>query len=136
MSSKKVGLTEFGSALAQELEGYVEELQDDIPTIIEKEAKTCVNNIKSYGISAGIPNGAYLKGWKTQLDERNRFGTYYTVYNPKHYRLAHLLEHGHAIVTHGKKLDKKTDPKPHLSYAEETSIKNLEASIKRRIEQG
>lgn len=132
-----VTVGEFSKAIQTQIDGYVSAVVKDIPDIVEKSAKKCVDSIKANGVVAGIPNGAYLKGWTYKVDAVNIWGSgaFCTVRNPKHYRLAHLLEHGHAIVVHGKHIDdKRTKPYPHIADAEQEAVLFLENTIKNQIE--
>ena len=51
-----------------------------------------------------------------------------TVYSPKKYQLAHLLEKGHA-----KRGGGRTKAMPHIAPAEENAVKELENDIKKAL---
>lgn len=74
--------------------------------------------------------GKYAKSWsKKKLSDSS-----YIVYNEE-YRLTHLLEHEHRIISHGKEYG-KTKPIIHIKPAEEKAIARFEELLKQEIEKG
>lgn len=68
--------------------------------------------------------GAYAKGWTLKKATKTGKGFKITVYNKDHYRLTHLLEHGHAKINGGR-----TQSHPHILLAEEAASSLFEQKI-------
>lgn len=81
-------------------------------------------------ISANAPKktGAYSKSWSIKTTKETSNSLELTVYSPKKYQLAHLLEFGHA-----KRGGGRTKAQPHIAPAEEAGIKELEDAIERAL---
>ena len=129
----KVGV--FQEIVQKEIEGYVRDLQESIPDIVEQAGKKCVQGIRAHAVMAGIPDREYAKSWKVKIIDKNAWGTFLKVYSPKKYRIAHLLEHGHTLKVHGKVVG-TVRAYPHLVYAEKEAILFLENKMKKTIEEG
>ena len=81
-------------------------------------------------IQANAPKktGAYSKSWSVKTTKETSNTLELTVYSPKKYQLAHLLEYGHA-----KRGGGRTKAQPHIAPAEEAAISQLERDIKRSL---
>lgn len=81
----------------------------------------------------------YTKDW----DYKQRTRAYnpitmtetYTVYNKKHYRLTHLLEHGHQVMRGGRKVG-QAPAFVHISPAHDFARDYLISAITRNIQNG
>lgn len=96
----KEAAKEIGDETAEIVQSHV----DTVRTGKYKESITCEE------VSTG-------KKYKTQLVVHA---------GDKMYRLSHLLENGHQVISHGKTTDTTTDAHPHFSYGEEYVDRNLE----------
>lgn len=81
-------------------------------------------------------NGEYAKSWAVKKDKRSHK---YIVHNKDHYRLTHLLEHGHLIKNQYGTWSRrfaggdKTDAIPHIKRAEENGIKILFDKLEKQL---
>lgn len=124
---------EFAAAIGDVLAEYTEEVAAAVEDAVTVTAKETVKVVRREAQSVLGGSGAYAKSWaqkkapaklKTMRFER-------VVYSkPPYYRLAHLLEHGHAKVNGGR-----VAGRPHISAAEEYAIKRLDQLTRRGIEE-
>lgn len=96
---------------------------------VDKVAKETVNELKG---SSPRKSGHYAEGWATKEGKTATRSKSAVVWNEKHYRLTHLLEHGHARVNGGRKVPAR----PHIGAAEQKAIKSFEDELRRGIEHG
>ena len=80
-----------------------------------------------------VRSGDYRKSWtyeeKTIRRGKRNFRTEMVVWNPKHYRLTHLLEKSHRIVNKYGQYG-KTIPQPHIAPAQKNAEKTFEKVFK------
>jgi len=121
---------ELSSAIAARLKVLSESTATDIEEAVMETSKGTLGIIRekaqAYGWKTYPKNLTYRKGGE-------RAGKLYsgaTIYGKNGaYRIAHLLEHGHAKVGGGR-----TRAFPHWEQGEEYAEKELIANLKRRIE--
>lgn len=97
----------------------------EMKSAVKKAGKTVKDEIKA---NAPKKTGKYASSWtaKTTLETANSL--HLTVYSPKKYQLAHLLEHGHA-----KRGGGRTKAQPHIAPAESAGMEKLESEIERAL---
>lgn len=88
------------------------DIELDVDEIIEENSKELSRNINESAKKIWGAKSKYAKDWAYKI-KKDKNGKYGVVYNKKHYRLTHLLEHGH-VVWNGRKT-KRTAPKQHIS---------------------
>lgn len=118
----------LADAVAEVLEDYGEQLNDDIKVDVEAVAAQCVKDVKQNARAAFPASRKYYKDWKATKTDETPFGVVVTVHSPRHYMLAHLLEHGHAKRTGGR-----VEGRPHIGPAEEKARESLMQKIKIKI---
>lgn len=94
------------------------ELADDAMKNAVKKTATSVK--KEISANAPKDTGAYGKSWKATKTSENSHTLKMTVHSKDHYRLAHLLEKGHA-----KRGGGRVEGKPHIAPAEENGTEML-----------
>lgn len=132
MSSARINVDQLAVEVVHELEAYRDATVDIVEYAVKKTAKETVEDIRENIKEAGIQgSGEYAKGWKAK---KTPFGKHWgyamTIYNKDKYRIAHLLEHGHAKRNGGR-----VKAYPHLKPAEELAEKNMIFYIKSGIAQ-
>lgn len=95
------------------LEAQTEQFEE----VIERASKMLVADLKA---NSPKDTGAYSKGWS----RRKLSKTHIIVHNKKHYRLTHLLEHGH-IKRNKDGTYGRTKAQPHIAAAEERILKQV-----------
>ena len=120
-------ISELSKAIEQELT-----LQQESATqAVKSAAMETAEEIKEE-VSSGAPRGRtgkYARSWRSKKTEETATSVSYVVHaNKDGYRLAHLLEFGHA-----KRGGGRTRAIPHIKTAEERGIREFENRIRRKI---
>ena len=137
--SVKVRPNELSKAILTELNNYTENVSEKANDAVEdvaKESEKKLRAVRSVGES-GTWN-RYPRTWTTKMHKRKKQRTEATVWNSRHYRLTHLLEHGH-VVRNGTGRNngrKETRKFPHIGPINDEAQKKLEEAIMEAIEKG
>ena len=97
----------------------------DMKTAVRKAGRTVKKDIQA---NAPKKTGAYSKSWTAKTTKETSESLELTVYSPKKYQIAHLLEKGHA-----KRGGGRTKAGPHIAPAEESAVKELESDIRKAL---
>ena len=126
-----IKVDKFKEECEQILDEYKAATFDNVKKAVDLTAKEAVKVTKA---RSPVRTGAYAKSWKSKITDNH--SVYYgrTVHNDKHYRLTHLLEHGHNIDGYMKFRTRKTRTKafPHIMTDDEVEkafTKNLEKEL-------
>lgn len=127
---------ELAAAVDEILSGYADNVVSAVKEETQDVAKSCVKEIKAnarrlFGAKGSNP---YANSWRSKITAENAEGVIVTVYSRK-YQLAHLLEHGHAIVRSGKMIG-RVSARPHIAPAEQNAAKELERRITLKVSGG
>ena len=121
----KVSANQLAEAVMKELDKYKGMAIECVKESAQDAAKTVQGQIKS---GAPVRTGKYAKSWKTKLTKDTPLTAEVTVYSPTQYRLAHLLEHGHA-----KRGGGRTAAQIHIAPAEQEGIEQFERELKKGL---
>lgn len=111
----------FADTLMKYLHEYTDEVSEGLEEAKEEIAKETVKVLKS---TSPKRYGKYGKAWRTK-----KIGSAQVIHVAKpHYRLAHLLEKGHA-----KRGGGRVPGRPHIAPAEEQAIKKFEERVEKVI---
>ena len=132
-SSQKISIDELTNAVMKEIETLKDVSIDSMQNAVTKTSKEAVKKLREARPAGSEKYGSwneYSKGW-TSSNENKKGGLSYgvVIHNKTHYRLAHLLEKGHALVNGGR-----TKAFPHIATVEEEAEKMLEDEIKSELE--
>lgn len=125
MASDRVKIDGMAAAIMKGLEEYAEVATSDLKASVRKAGSNVRKDIQT---NAPKKTGAYSKSWSVKTTKETSNTLELTVYSPKKYQLAHLLEYGHA-----KRGGGRTKAQPHIAPAEEAAISQLERDIKRSL---
>ena len=125
MASDRVKIDGMAAAIMKGLEEYAEVATSDLKASVRKAGSNVRKDIQA---NAPKKTGAYSKSWSVKTTKETSNSLELTVYSPKKYQLAHLLEFGHA-----KRGGGRTKAQPHIAPAEEAAIKQLESDIERAL---
>jgi len=125
MADQRVSIDRMADAIMEGLQEYADLATDEMKAAVKKSAGTVKKEI---GANAPVKTGRYAKSWRTKTTDESATKLEITVYSPKRYMLAHLLEKGHA-----KRGGGRVRAIPHIAPAEEAGIKELEERIERAL---
>lgn len=125
MASNRVKIDGMAAAIMKGLEEYAEVATSDLKASVRKAGSNVRKDIQA---NAPKKTDAYSKSWSVKTTKETSNTLELTVYSPKKYQLAHLLEYGHA-----KRGGGRTKAQPHIAPAEEAAISQLERDIKRSL---
>lgn len=103
------------------LQEYAQLADDAMKTAVKKTAASVKKEISA---NAPKDTGAYGKSWTAKKTKESSHSLEMTVHSKNRYRLAHLLEKGHA-----KRGGGRVSGKPHIAPAEEKGVQLLEHLI-------
>jgi hypothetical protein len=120
----------------------VERMADEIAKMLTEYEAAIVKNVDASGKAVADKGakqlrqtspkrtGKYAKSWGVTREDSS-FGenAKYIIHNKKHYRVAHLLEHGH-VMANGK----RTKAIPHIKPVEEQVIREYGKKVREAIE--
>lgn len=123
--ASKVRVDEMAKEIMKGLTEYADLATDSMKAAVRKAG----NEVKSQ-ISKTAPSdtGKYKKSWAVKTTKEYATALEVTVHSRNRYRIAHLLEHGHA-----KRGGGRVSARPHIAPAEEKGIKMLEDDIKKAL---
>lgn len=118
-------VADLENAIMKELQEYKQEVTDGLKQEVAEVAKECVADIKQM---APKRFGKYRRSWRATVAYEGSDDIRIVVHSVKHYRLAHLLEHGHAGP--GGTSKGSSSPIPHISIAERRAAEKLFKKVK------
>ena len=107
------------------LQEYAQLADDAMKTAVKKTAASVKKEISA---NAPKDTGSYEKSWTAKKTKESSRSLEMTVHSKNRYRLAHLLEKGHA-----KRGGGRISGKPHIAPAEENGEEMLENLIKEAL---
>jgi hypothetical protein len=126
-----ISIDHLASEIAEALATYPEDVIEQIDASSERIGKEAIKRLKQ--TSPRSPGGGdYAKSWKmTSINYYGEPAKRVVHVKAPHYRLTHLLEHGHAKANGGR-----VEGKPHIRPAEEQVIKDFVAEVEEAIKRG
>lgn len=121
-----IKIEDIAKTLEKTLEDYAQEKEEDFFAAIDAALDECDAEIKKHiKKGEGIRTGKYIKSFRVNAenDTHRHKGTWYV--NAPHYRLTHLLEHGH-LTRDGTTRTKQIK---HIEYGQKIAEKLLEKRI-------
>ena len=124
-----VKIDQLAAEIARNLAEYSQEVVEKVNISSEKVGKAAVKQLKQ---TSPKRHGNYAKSWamKTEPEVGQPHKRIVHVRAP-HYRLAHLLEYGHAKVGGGR-----VEGRPHIGPAEEEVIREFTREVEEAIKRG
>jgi len=124
-----ISINQLADEIAKGLAEYSQDVVEKVNVSSEAVGKAAVKQLKQ---TSPKRHGKYAKSWtmKTEPEVGQPHKRIVHVKAP-HYRLAHLLEKGHAKVGGGR-----VDGIPHIRPAEEMVIKEFMAEVEEAIKRG
>jgi len=124
-----VKIDQLAAEIAKGLADYSQDVVEKVNVSSEKVGKAAVKKLKQ---TSPKRYGNYAKSWtmKTEPEIGQPHKRIVHVKAP-HYRLAHLLEYGHAKVGGGR-----VEGRPHIRPAEEEVIREFTREVEEAIKRG
>lgn len=124
-----IKIDDLAKEIANELAQYGEEVVEMVDVSSEKVGKEAVKQLKA---TSPKRSGKYAKSWAMKTEKELAQPDKRIVHaRAPHYRLTHLLEHGHAKVGGGR-----VAGKPHIRPAEEMVIAEFTREVEEAIRRG
>lgn len=119
----------LAAAIEAELSQYSEKVTVKISAAVETVASEVNAEIKSH-VTFDQPTGKYVKAFRIKKFNPSRYEHSYVWHvAPPHYRLTHLLEHGHALRNGGR-----SRAFPHIIFGEQLAEKRLVELSERAVQ--
>lgn len=124
--SKSIGVSELSDAILEQLNEYKNLAVEEMNEAVKDAGDTVVKEI-----SANAPRntGKYADSWVSKETGRTTRSVTVTVHSPSQYRIAHLLEKGHA-----KRGGGRVEGRPHIEPAERKGEEQLEEDLRKALE--
>lgn len=132
----KVNVDKLSLEIIKELNAFTQVTDEAVKKAVTETAKETVKNIRrnaeaEYPTGRGASTGAYAKSWAYKRDPtlKGKWKYSLVVYSKApYYRLAHLLEKGHAKVNGGRVIGR-----PHIAPAAEIAQTYLVEKIRQNM---
>ncbi len=126
-----MSVEDFALAVNEAMKEFQQSVDYDIVYVTQKVADEAAQNVKRYIKSSGIKGtGKYRRSIKARNIKDSPLSKKSVVYADKpHYRLTHLLEHGHAKLNGGR-----TKAYAHWEPAEREAIEDFISELREAIE--
>ena len=122
--SSKISVDDLGDAIMEQLDEYKDLAVDDMKKAVKSAGKTVKEEIAKNAPGSG----RYAASWVSRTTAESSSAIEVTVHSPKRYRIAHLLEKGHAKRNGGR-----TRAFPHIAPAEEKGEEQLMGDIEKAL---
>ena len=128
------------SGISDELVEILNEFVDEEEKIIQKVFKQTAEDTKDMIKGTSPGSGEYASGWEVKTEASGMLGgdVLYTVCNPRHYQLTHVLEKGHVVKNQfgtptrpGRK--KRTKAIRHIKPAEQWGNQELIERLRAKL---
>ena len=124
-----INVDELAAEIARELAQFSQEVVEKVNVSSDKVGKAAVKQLKQ---TSPKRYGKYAKSWTMKTEKAIGQPDLRIIHaKAPHYRLTHLLEHGHAKVGGGR-----VEGKPHIRPAEEEVIREFTAAVEEAIKRG
>jgi len=123
-----IRVDQLASEIARTVREYTDAVSEGVAEVVDETAEQCKKELQA---SSPKKSGKYAKAWTVKKEGRHRYVKRTIHVKAPHYRLAHLLEKGHAKVNGGR-----VAGIPHIAPAEAKYNKLLEERIIDVVERG
>ena len=123
-----VNIDQLAAEIAKGLAEYSQDVVEKVNVSSAKISKAAVQQLKT---TSPKRYGKYAKSWAVKTEPAAGQPNTQIIHNKDHYRLTHLLEHGHAKAGGGR-----VEGKPHIRPAEEMVIQEFMADVEEAIKRG
>lgn len=125
--NKRTTIDGMAKAIAAELDAFALDAQEATTEAVNETAAGALNAVKAKAKTYGW-TGPYYKSLKVRKAARGLNVTAYVYAEAPHYRLVHLLEHGHRAVN-----GSMVKARPHFEAGQEFIDENIERIFKEKL---
>lgn len=129
----KIEPSQLQTAITDIISKYTQEVGKGTKEDVLSSGKACVEMVQAGIDAAGIGGKTYRKSFKSTTTKDTAYMTTVEIHSPKHYRLTHLLEHGHVVKNKKGEVIGASKAFPHLAPAEKEASDLLVKKIKLTI---
>lgn len=125
----KIKPEQLQSVIQQMLHEIPQKCDNAIDRAIDKVSKDAVKELKASSPvkDGGANSGRYAKGWAVKKVKGSA-----VIYNKTDPGLTHLLENGHDVISHGKKVGHYSGEK-HIKPVEEKVIEDMTEEVEKEL---
>lgn len=125
-----IKISQLASTIEKELTLQQKTSTEAVKKAAHDSAREIKDDVQKHApVGKGPKKGTYAKSWRTKKTDETMTSVSYVVHaGPSGYRLAHLLEFGHA-----KRGGGRVAAQPHIKTAETRGIRQFEEKIRRNI---
>ncbi len=123
-----IDIDQLAAEIAKGLADYSQDVVKKVNVSSERVGKGAVKKLKAVKFKTG---GEYSKSWRLKTEPEVGQPNKQIIHNKDHYRLTHLLEHGHAKVGGGR-----VEGIPHIRPVEEEVISDFVKEVEEAIRNG
>jgi hypothetical protein len=124
-----ININKLAAEITESLKVFTTEVVEAADEAGERIGKEAVKKLK---ISSPRDSGFYAKSWSLKTIKKTGVPDVNIIHvKAPHYRLAHLLEHGHSLRSGGR-----TKAQPHIAPVEEEAAQEYINAVKDAIERG
>ena len=124
-----IKIDDLADAVKEQLEEYKDLATEDMKTAMKETGNEVRDRIRNTApVRKGPGGGTYAKSWVSKVTSEGPLSIHVTVHSPSRYRIAHLLEKGHA-----KRGGGRVDGRPHIAPAEEAGEKILDEKLSKAL---
>lgn len=120
--SNRISVDGLTDAIMNQLNEYKNLAADEMKKAVKSAGKT----VKEEIAKTAPGSGKYAKSWTSRTTAETSSDIEVTVYSPKRYRIAHLLEKGH-LLRNGQ----RSRAFPHIAPAQETGEDQLMSDLEK-----
>lgn len=126
---KKISSDALATEITKALREFAATEFETTKEVIKEVGKEAAERLKQ---TSPKRSGRYRKSWKSRVQMRSNTRVESTVYNAKHYRLTHLLEHGHALRKGGRTYG-EVKPKVHIKPVEDWASDQVQKRLLKKL---
>lgn len=126
--NKRTTIDGMAKAIEDELEAFTYDAQEATVAAVNETATEALKVVKAKAKAYGWSGGPYYKALKAKKAGVGLDITAYVYAEAPHYRLVHLLEHGHLAVN-----GRMVKARPHFEAGQEFVDENIERIFKEKF---
>lgn len=130
LGTKKVTVEDFGEEVQLTFDFVGDTIKGILKDASLNAAESTCRDVTNRSMSLfHSKRHAYARGWAVSATNDG-----YVVHNKRHYRLTHLLEHGHNVVNQWGATGKRAGAHPHIAPAELEGVQKFIDEVNQKLE--